>query len=118
MPAENTVMRSSARVAAEFGVTMPDGTRAVPLIPLFGDLRREIVADRAAAAIPRELLDGIGAAAVDRLELLAVRLASEHGKGWMTRAGIEGILALGRRRMTRKLVGWMADGLGERGLLR
>ncbi len=83
LPTDNVVMAQyalSPEVLQRFGTILPDGTRAIPVIPLLGQLDPDVnPIPEVHVKIAEERLFPIADAAVARLKLVALRLINPGG---------------------------------------
>jgi len=87
LPADNVVMTQyafSPQVLQRFGTSLPDGAKAIPVIPLLGELDPDVnPIPEIHVQIAQERLLPIADAAAARLKLVISRLINQPGSTWL-----------------------------------
>jgi hypothetical protein len=123
LPMDNVVITEYApsspggrtRLTKQFGMQLPDGSPGLPLIPILGNLDKEIVPKR--TAIDKSRLDPIADNAVRRLTLVASKLLAENGAGWLPETALDAIWLFAKGDIKKKLLRTMGYELAHQGLV-
>jgi hypothetical protein len=120
LPTNNVVIADyapSEEILRRFGMTLPDGSRTLPLIPLLGGLDPEKnPIPEAAVKISQDRLLPIVDAAADRLKLVGSRLMNKGGS-WLRSVGLNAGWLLAERALKQALLKKIGFDLGRQNLL-
>jgi hypothetical protein len=120
LPADNVVIADyapSEEILRRFGTILPDGSRAVPLIPLLGQLDPDVnPIPEVHVKIAQERLPPIVDAAAERLKLVGSRLMNRNGN-WLRSVGLNMGWLLAEREIKRALLTKVGFELGRQNLV-
>ena len=124
LPPENRIMREYApgsdaarnRLLKRFGITLENGQRGLPLIPLLSSaLKAEVKPQR--PAIARSRIEPIADAALDRVHRVVSHLLEQHRAGWLPGSAFQAGWFMARRRLKTELLKKIGYELGRQALV-